>query len=57
MERLIIWLHFWAMLVDGLIGILTIGFYYPSLALKTSILLSRWRYKKKVTKYIYREEA
>lgn len=49
-ERFLIWLVGWAILIDGIVGVLSIGLLRPTLALTATKYLARWRYKNMYSK-------
>ncbi len=44
-ERLFLWLLAWAYRVEGLVGVLLLGFYRSSLSLVMAQKLARWRWE------------
>lgn len=46
MEWLMKWMYYWAETIDGLIGVLTLGFVTMHLSLYQAKRLARCRYKK-----------
>jgi len=46
MKYLLRWLIAWASLLDGIVGVLTLGFYQPSWQLEMARLYSRIAYRR-----------
>jgi len=43
MERFLLWKCSWSQLLDGLVGVLTLGYWNPHWALNSAKKLTRWR--------------